>query len=42
VSPGSFFGPEGEGFVRIALVPTIEVCRRAIAALDQALEAVRA
>ena len=24
VAPGSFFGPEGEGYVRLALVPTQE------------------
>ena len=28
VAPGSFFGPAGEGYVRIALVPTVEECRR--------------
>jgi acetylornithine aminotransferase len=26
VSPGRFFGPGGEGFIRLALVPTIEEC----------------
>jgi acetylornithine aminotransferase len=30
VAPGSFFGPEGEGYVRLALVPTLEECRRAV------------
>jgi aspartate/methionine/tyrosine aminotransferase len=26
VSPGRFFGPGGEGFIRLALVPTVEEC----------------
>ena len=29
VSPGDFFGPSGAGYVRFALVPTLEECRRA-------------
>jgi acetylornithine aminotransferase len=29
VAPGSYFGPEGEGYVRMAMVPTLEDCRRA-------------
>jgi succinyldiaminopimelate transaminase len=29
VSPGSFFGPSGAGYVRFALVPTLEECERA-------------
>jgi succinyldiaminopimelate transaminase len=29
VSPGEFFGPSGEGYVRFALVPTLEECERA-------------
>jgi acetylornithine aminotransferase len=29
VSPGEFFGPSGAGYVRFALVPTLEECRRA-------------
>ena len=29
VSPGAFFGPSGEGYVRFALVPTLEECERA-------------
>jgi acetylornithine aminotransferase len=29
VAPGSFFGSEGEGYVRMAMVPTIDECRRA-------------
>ncbi|HZT45844.1 MAG TPA: aminotransferase class I/II-fold pyridoxal phosphate-dependent enzyme [Gaiellaceae bacterium] len=28
-SPGSFFGPSGDGYVRFALVPTLEECTRA-------------
>ena len=37
VAPGSFFGPEGEGYVRMAMVPTIEECARAAEALDGVL-----
>ena len=37
VSPGSFFGSEGEGYWRVALVPTEEECRRAAAILDDVL-----
>ncbi len=33
VAPGAYFGPEGEGFVRVALVPTIERCAEAAARL---------
>jgi succinyldiaminopimelate transaminase len=33
VAPGSFFGPEGEGYVRIAMVPTLEECARAASIL---------
>ena len=29
VAPGPFFGPGGEGHVRVALVPTLEACREA-------------
>jgi aspartate/methionine/tyrosine aminotransferase len=29
VSPGEFFGPSGQGYVRFALVPTLEECERA-------------
>jgi acetylornithine aminotransferase len=42
VAPGSFFGPEGEGYVRIAMVPTFAECERAAAALDDVLAEVRA
>jgi succinyldiaminopimelate transaminase len=37
VSPGSFFGPSGEGYVRFALVPSLEDCRRAASLLEDAL-----
>jgi acetylornithine aminotransferase len=33
VAPGSFFGPTGEGYVRLALVPTQAECERAAAIL---------
>ena len=31
VAPGSFFGPAGEGFLRVALVPPLAACERAAA-----------
>jgi succinyldiaminopimelate transaminase len=34
VSPGDFFGPSGDGYVRWALVPTLDECRRTAAILD--------
>jgi succinyldiaminopimelate transaminase len=37
VSPGTFFGPAGEGYWRLALVPTEEECRRAAGILEAAL-----
>ena len=37
VSPGSFFGPAGEGYVRFALVPSLEDCERAVAILEEVL-----
>ncbi len=37
VAPGSFLGTSGEGYVRFALVPTIEECRRAVEILERAL-----
>jgi succinyldiaminopimelate transaminase len=37
VAPGSFFGPEGEGYVRMAMVPTLDECERAARALDRAI-----
>jgi aspartate/methionine/tyrosine aminotransferase len=42
VAPGSFFGPEGEGYVRMAMVPALEACRRAADLLAASLEEVRA
>jgi acetylornithine aminotransferase len=42
VAPGSFFGPEGEGFVRIAMVPTLAECERAAASLDRTLAGITA
>ncbi len=29
VAPGAYFGPSGEGYVRVALVQTLDACRRA-------------
>ena len=37
VSPGTFFGPSGEGYVRFALVPTLDECERAAAILEEHL-----
>jgi acetylornithine aminotransferase len=37
VSPGSFFGPAGAGYWRIALVPSEDECGRAAAILDDVL-----
>jgi succinyldiaminopimelate transaminase len=37
VSPGTFFGPAGGGYWRVALVPTLEECERAAAILDEVL-----
>jgi succinyldiaminopimelate transaminase len=37
VAPGSFFGPAGEGYVRMALVPTEDECRRAASILEAVL-----
>ena len=42
VAPGSFFGPEGEGYVRMAMVPTLEECERAAGSLDRLFAEVRA
>jgi succinyldiaminopimelate transaminase len=42
VAPGSFFGPEGEGYVRIAMVPTLTECERATARLEPLLAEVPA
>ena len=35
VSPGVMFGPSGEGYVRFALVPTLEECERAAKILGE-------
>ena len=35
VTPGSAFGPSGEGFVRMALVQDREALERAIHAVDE-------
>jgi succinyldiaminopimelate transaminase len=37
VSPGTFFGPTGEGYWRLALVPTEAECRRAAEILEDVL-----
>lgn len=37
VSPGRFFGAGGEGYVRLALVPTLEDCEAAVEVLDACL-----
>ena len=37
VTPGSALGPSGEGYVRLALVPTLADCQRAVAILEEAL-----
>ena len=37
LSPGSYLGPSGEGYARIALVPTEEDCARAVEILEDAL-----
>ena len=34
VQPGTFLGPAGEGFFRLALAPTVAECREAIAAWE--------
>ena len=37
VAPGSYFGPSGEGYARLALVPDVEACARAAAILREVL-----
>ncbi len=37
VAPGAMFGPAGEGYFRLALVPTLEECRQAAALLETVL-----
>jgi len=41
VSPGRSFGPNGTGWFRLALVPTIEACKHAVEAWRTAIEAGR-
>jgi succinyldiaminopimelate transaminase len=37
VVPGAYFGPAGEGYARLALVPTLEECARAAKILEEVL-----
>ena len=37
VSPGTFFGPSGDGYWRLALVPTQAECERAAEILERVL-----
>lgn len=37
VAPGNFFGKQGEGYVRMALVPTRELCQEAAEILERIL-----
>ena len=37
VSPGRVFGPGGEGYVRLALVPTLDECEAATEVVRQCL-----
>ena len=37
VSPGSYFGPSGEGYFRLSLVPGLDDCRRACEILEEVL-----
>lgn len=37
VAPGSFFGPEGEGYVRMAMVPALADCREAASTIEDLL-----
>jgi succinyldiaminopimelate transaminase len=37
VSPGTFFGEAGEGYIRLALVPPLEECAQAAAILERIL-----
>ena len=34
LAPGNYFGKQGEGYVRMALVPTLDLCKEAAAILD--------
>lgn len=40
VSPGGAFGPGGEGYLRLALVPTVEECEAAVEVLQRCLQTV--
>ena len=40
VSPGRSFGVGGEGFIRLALVPSVEECESAVEVLQQCLQTV--
>jgi LL-diaminopimelate aminotransferase len=37
VSPGRVFGPGGEGYIRLALVPTVDECDEAVEAVVRCL-----
>ena len=37
VAPGSFFGAAGQGYFRLALVPTLAECQRAVEVLEELL-----
>jgi succinyldiaminopimelate transaminase len=37
VAPGSFFGDSGEGYFRLALVPPLQDCQRAVEILEEVL-----
>jgi succinyldiaminopimelate transaminase len=37
VTPGSYFGPAGDGFIRLALVPSLADCERAVGMLERLL-----
>ena len=37
-SPGVSFGPGGAGWLRLALVPTVEACREAVAGWGTAIK----
>ncbi len=38
VAPGSFFGPEGEGYVRMGMVPSLQDCERAADIMERLLK----
>jgi acetylornithine aminotransferase len=42
VAPGAYFGPEGEGYLRMAMVPPLDACRRAAESIGRTLQEVRA